>query len=60
MQRASGGQSDRRAITLYAVMGLGTVISGFQTGYILAALAGFIAMGTLVVWSWNTLFSKRE
>jgi len=44
--------SDRQGILLYAVMGLGTVISGFQTGYYLAALAGFIVMGILAAWSW--------
>jgi len=46
------GNEDRQGILLYAVMGLGTVISGFQTGYHLAALAGLGAMGILAAWSW--------
>jgi len=45
---------DRQGILLYAVMGLGTVISGFQTGYPLAAWTGLLLMGTLAVWGWKS------
>jgi len=58
VKRAYTKKDDRWAIILYAVMGTGTVLSGIQTGYYLAALAGFAAMGILVVWSWNSLFSR--
>ncbi len=57
-QHAYTQKDDRRAIILYAVMGIGTVLSGIQTGYYLAALAGFAAMGTLVVWSWASPSSR--
>jgi putative membrane protein len=57
-QRAYTKKDDHWAIILYAVMGIGTVVSGIQTGYYLAALAGFAAMGVLVVWSWNSSFSR--
>jgi len=51
-------KDDRWAIVLYAVMGIGTVISGIQTGYYLASLAGFVTMGILVLWSWKSSLNK--
>jgi putative membrane protein len=49
---------DRQGILLYAVMGLGTVISGFQTGYPLAAWTGLIVMGILAAWGWRANSTK--
>jgi putative membrane protein len=51
-------EDDRQGILLYAVMGLGTVISGFQTGYPLAAWTGLIAMGILAAWGWRANSTK--
>ena len=54
IQRVYTQKDDRLAIILYAVMAIGTVISGIQIGYPLAALAGFVAMGILILWSWKS------